>query len=208
MKSIIAFGDSITFGRFDESKGGWVSRLKKYYEDQDIYHAVYNQGVPGDTSKGLLKRIDIECVSRARYVWEGEKHLILIAVGINDSRGFESPENLDVPPKEYEENIIKIIEIAKKHTKEIAIIGITPVDEIMTNPFENTYFTNSRIEEYNQILKNISEKYEIPFIDLYEPMIKADHTKLLADGVHPNPKGYDLMFDTIKSKLIESKLID
>ena len=104
MKSIIAFGDSITFGRFDKSRGGWVSRLKKYYEDQDIYHAVYNLGIPGDNSKGLLRRIDIECSSRAIYFWESDEHLILIAIGINDLRGFDSPDNLDIPPKEYKKN--------------------------------------------------------------------------------------------------------
>ena len=207
MKSIIAFGDSITFGRFDESKGGWVARLKKYYEDQDIYHAVYNQGVPGDNSKGLLQRIDVECISRARYVWDGDKHVILIAIGINDSRGFETPDNLDVPPDEYEKNVRQIIEIAKKHSKEIAIIGITPVDEKITNPFENTYFTNARIEEYNKILKTIAEENKIPFIDVYNEMKNQDYTKLLADGVHPNSKGYDFIYGVVKDKLLKTKLI-
>lgn len=201
MKTIIALGDSITFGRFDESKGGWVSRLKKYYESKDIFHAVYNLGVPGDNSKRLLQRIDIECSSRARYIWKEDKHLILIAIGINDSRGYESPDNLDVPPEEYEENVLKIISIAKKHTKDVAIIGITPVDESITSPFENTYFTNVRIEEYNDILKTICKKEKILFIDIYNEMKKTNYTKLLADGLHPNSAGYDKMYEIIRMNI-------
>lgn len=143
MKSIICFGDSITFGRFGK---GWVSHLKDYYESSDIYHAVYNLGIPGENSGGLLKRIDNECSCRALYKYEGDKHLILIAIGINDLRGIDSPDNFDVSPEEYKENVLKIISIAAKHSQNIAVIGITPVDENLTNPFENTYFTNARVE--------------------------------------------------------------
>ena len=207
MKSIIVFGDSITFGRFDESNGGWVARLKKYYEDQDKYHAVYNQGVPGDNSKGLLERIDVECVSRARYVWDGDKHVILIAIGINDSRGFDTPDNLDVAPKDYEANVRQIIEIVKKYSPHIAILAITPVDETVTNPFENTYFTNARIEEYNHILKTLAVENNILFVDVYNQMTRLDYTTLLADGVHPNPTGYDFLYKIVKTALVENKLI-
>ncbi|MBD3318740.1 hypothetical protein GF342_02420 [Candidatus Woesearchaeota archaeon] len=207
MKSIIAFGDSITFGRFDHSAGGRVGRLKKYFEDQDSYHAVYNQGVPGDTSRGLLQRIDVECKARAKYVWEGDKHIILIAIGINDSRGIDAPENVDVPLTDYEKNVQEILSIARKHSTIIVVIGITPVDEDITNPFENTYFTNEKIEEYNEMLKTICKNQQIPFVDVYSEMKSKEYNTLLADGVHPNYKGYDLLYKIIRKKLIIKKAI-
>lgn len=208
MKSIIAFGDSITFGRFDNSRGGWVGRLKEYFESKDIYHAIYNQGVPGDTTRGLLKRIDTECIPRAKYVWPEDKHIILIGIGINDTRALKTPDNIEVRPDEFEKNIRQIIEIAKKHSKEIAVVGITPLDESVTRPFEDTYFTNARVEEYNELLKAVSKENDILFIDIYTELIGEEYTELLADGLHPNPEGYDFIYNIIKNRLIEKGLLE
>ena len=37
MKGILAFGDSITFGRGVVPSKGWANRLKTYFESQDFY---------------------------------------------------------------------------------------------------------------------------------------------------------------------------
>ncbi len=148
----------------------------------------------------------MECDARAKYIWKGDKHLILLAIGINDTRGIDSPDNIEVSAEEYQKNMRQIIKIAKKHTKDVVIISLTPVDESITNPFENTYFTNSRVEEYNEVLKKLCEEEKLPFIDVYHEI--KDKTELLEDGLHPNSEGYEMMYSIIKDFLVENKFIE
>jgi lysophospholipase L1-like esterase len=39
-------------------------------------------------------------------------------------------------------------------------------------------------------------------------MSKENYLSLLDDGLHPNSKGYDFMYENIKQFLIENKLIE
>jgi lysophospholipase L1-like esterase len=207
MFGILVFGDSISFGRGESPSIGWSGRLKNYFEVQEFHNCLYELGIPGDTTISLLQRFEIEIKSRINYIRQGDKFIVMIAIGINDSRGLGSPNNLEIPPRKFESNISKLIQIAKKYTKDIVIIGLTPVDETLTNPFENTYFTNNRIKEYDMLLKKTSLNNKIYYINLFNPISKLNYKKLLADGVHPNKKGYQEIYTIIKEDLIRKKLI-
>lgn len=63
MFGILCFGDSITVGRGELPNIGWVGRLKNEVEGREC-RSVYALGIPGDTSKDLLQRMDVECKSR------------------------------------------------------------------------------------------------------------------------------------------------
>jgi lysophospholipase L1-like esterase len=195
MKGILCFGDSITFGMGEN--GGWAGRLKKYFEPKGDHNAVYNLGIPGDTTTGLLKRFDKEAGSRVRYCWPGDKYLIVIAVGVNDTRGLNHPDKLQTKPEQFKKNIAKLIKKAKKYTKHIKFVGLTPVDEDITYPYEDTYFLNKRIKEYDKIIKDACRKSKVGYIDLFNQMKK----NLLDDGLHPNSKGFDFIFKIIKKNL-------
>ena len=208
MFGILVLGDSITFGRGESPTYGWSGRLKEYFEAQEFHNCLYNLGLPGDTSTNLLKRFETEIKSRARYVRPGDKYLILIGIGINDSRGIDTPNNLETSPEKYKMNVEKLVKIAKKYTKDVVLLELTPVDESITNPFEDTYFTNSRIQEFNSILKDVSQKENILFLELFNEIYSTNYKEKLVDGVHPNSSGYELMFKIIKEYLLEKKLIN
>jgi len=57
IKTISVFGDSLVYGMGDSHEGGWVSILQKKMKDDFIF---WNFGIPGDTSKDLLGRIEEE----------------------------------------------------------------------------------------------------------------------------------------------------
>lgn len=78
MSTICVFGDSIVWGEGDPVGGGWVSRLKRYYEEHNCGVSVYNLGIDADTSEWLLSRIESETLAR-------EPDIVVIAIGINDS---------------------------------------------------------------------------------------------------------------------------
>ena len=208
MYGILAFGDSITFGRGVVPSNGWTNRLKEYFESQDFYNVLYNLGIPGNSSTDLLKRFETEAESRVQYYFPDNKFVILIAIGTNDSRGLGSSDNIQTDPKDYENNICKLVEIAKIHTKEVVIIGLPPVDESLM-PFEDTYFNNKTIKLFNGILEKIAKNNKLLFCDVYSKFIEQkDYQKLLVDGVHLNDNGYKLMYNIIKKFLIKNKIMD
>jgi len=203
MKAILCFGASITFGRGDQVNGGWTGRLKKYWEANDYYNAVYNLGIPGNTTADLLERFETECKARAVKKRDDDKFVILFGIGTNDTKYIDNTDNAQTLPKEFEENINKLINIAKKYSDKIGVIGLIPVNESKTNPYENTYFFNKRIKEFNSIMKKCCKNGSIYFIDLFSKWESMKYNNLLGDGLHPNAKGYDLMFGQIKEFLVE-----
>jgi len=208
MFGILVCGDSTAFGRGESPNIGWVGRLKRYFEPQGFHNCLFNLGNPGDTSTKLLKRFETEIRSRIEYVYPGDKYIVMIAVGINDSRGLGSPNGLETKPDRFEKNISKLIQIAKKYTKHVVVIGLAPVDEDITKPFECNYYTNSQIQEYDEILKKSAENNKIYYLNIFNDISKLNYKKLLVDGVHPNKRGYEEMYKTIKNFLIKNKLIE
>jgi len=209
MFGILAFGDSIVFGRGNNIDRGWAGRMRKYFEAKDYYNGFYNLGIPGNSTADLLERIDTECKARIKINRQEDKFVVLIGIGINDSRLIGKLDNPQVKEDDFKNNILKLIKISKKYTEHVVFIGLTPVDESKTKPYEETYFLNERIEKFNEIIKESCAKNKILFVDMLDEIKnkKINFAKLLDDGLHPNAKGYEEMHKIIKKFLIENKLI-
>lgn len=196
MKGILCFGDSITFGRGEMPSIGWCGRLKDYFERKDFHNGVYNLGISGQTSTDLLKRFEIEADTRIRLHRVDNKYLILIAIGTNDCK-FDG-EIPRLSEDKFRENIKSLISKSKNFKADLGFIGLTCVDEERTTPFEETIFTNERVKLFNNIIKEECNSENVKFLDMYEMMLKENYKELLADGLHPNSKGYDFMVEKIK----------
>lgn len=197
MKAILCFGDSITFGVGEVPAVGWVGRLKNDFEIEEL-KAVYNLGIPGDTSTGLKKRIATECSLRCRRNHPSH-YTVIIAVGMNDIRSTDDFKT-QVEIGDFKSNVLGSIDVALESVDKVVLFGITSVDEMITMSWEGYAYTNTDILEYNQVLKEISEEKGVEFVDLFNSIedIKAD----LEDGLHPNSSGYDKMYKIIKEKLL------
>ncbi len=191
-KNICVFGDSITWGASDKEYGGWFNRLSLYYKNnspEDIY--LYNLGIPGDTTKELVLRLDNECKFR-------NPTSIIIAIGINDTALTN-----DYPSTSYDKfinNIHILINLSKKYTEDITFIGLTPVIEELVNREENNFgykFDNNKIIEYDNLIKNIATNNNLKYIYLYDKLSKDDISE---DGIHPNSNGHEKIFKVIKEQ--------
>jgi lysophospholipase L1-like esterase len=197
MDAILCFGDSITFGVGEMPTKGWVGRLKDYFEVKDQYNAVYNFGFCGHTSNDLLIRFETELKTRARIKRPTDHFTIIVAIGTNDSRIRDNKEEISLP--KFQNNIKKLIGISKKYSKDIIFLSLTPVNDKIAEIFDgNTSFSNERILKFNNLIKESCKTNTILFLDLFNPMKKEEHLKLLKDGLHPNSKGYNLMSQKIK----------
>lgn len=200
--NICIFGDSIAWGACDYEKGGWVERLKSYFMQNKEDVDVYNLGVSGNNTQDLLKRFDAEVDARKAEEFE----MVIFAIGINDSQYLNTRDNPSVSLKEFEENILKLMEKARKITKRLMFVGLTSVDEskVMPLPWDKIkYYENGIIKKYDQSISDACKRNNIPFVSLFELLEVSD----LEDGLHPNSSGHIKIFEKIKpevEKLITS----
>lgn len=193
---ITIFGDSITYGMWDKSSGGWTQRLRtKIESDNKNYYTLYSLGIPGDTSTGLINRFETEMDSRFSPFF---KNIIIFAIGINDSI-FQYGQNA-TPIEIFKQNLTTLLTQAKRYTESIVFLGLTRVDEnkIPQNkflPFET--FINSEIETYDNTIKDFCLTHNLTYIDIRNLLEEID----IDDGVHPNKLGHEKIAEVVKTKL-------
>jgi lysophospholipase L1-like esterase len=142
-----------------------------------------NQGISGETSEGLLNRLDL--------FDKTQPEVIFVLIGINDLiRGLSDETILT-----NQQQIVRYLRQVHPQAK-IVLQSILPHggqkatwerrDRLLSIP-------NSRIRELNQQLKAIAQEEEVSYLDLYplfadtEGNLKMD---LSSDGLHLNPQGY------------------
>lgn len=158
------------------------------------YHGVYNFGVCGETSTDIRKRVGIE-LSAVRPTH------VFLAFGINDSKYKDGAESPLVSLETFEENLLACIADARVYTDRIVLVGLTRVDERWRSPNQSR-FLNEVIAEYDVRIADIAREQNLQFIPMHDVLnIETD----LADGLHPNAKGYEKMFLRIREQISFSR---
>jgi acyl-CoA thioesterase I len=180
------WGDSITYGAGDREALGWAGRLRKAIENSRNDAEIYNFGVCGDTTEGLLKRFAVEAASI-------EPQVVLFAIGTNDVRCHAGEVESEVPLKQYQRNIEELVTLAKKHTQKICLVGLTQINEVHEKNVDPVY-RNAALATYNEFLRDYAARTGLTFINLWDV---TDVAIDLDDGLHPNAQGYQKMFERI-----------
>ncbi len=181
---ICVFGDSITWGAWDLELGGWVNRLRLYFDSKGNFDTdVYNCGVDGDYVVDVLKRFNVETEAR-------NPNVIILAIGINDTPHTSNPNG--TPLEKFETQYKELVEKAKKFTDKIVIIGLTNVDDEKTNGYKN-----ESIEKYNEIIKKLASEQNLSFVNVFGTLSISE----FEDGLHPNAKGHRKIFEKVKEVL-------
>lgn len=202
MAQIIIFGDSISFGMWDEM-GGWPVRLMQYFNKRVIdshleeFIATYVLGIPGNTSDDLILRFESEMNPRINTEQETS---IIFAIGTNDSHLINPGRKNAVALENFEHNLIRLYEMSRHYAKNVYFVGLPMVDEEKTEPLfwmhERSY-VNEEVKKYDAIVRKVSEELGVTFIDIYSEFEKQDHTKLLSDGLHPSSEGHRVIFEKV-----------
>jgi acyl-CoA thioesterase-1 len=188
---ICVFGDSITWGAGDTQHGGWVTLMRNYFEEQDKGVDVYNLGICNDTTAGLLERFEVETKAR-------KPSLIIIAIGINDERLTASTSSPATSIIEFEQNLAKLLSIARKFTSRVVFVGLTRVDETKTTPWEDgRLYTIESSTQYNLIVEKFCKENKLKFIPLEGVLGDGE----LEDGLHPNADGHAKIFNRIRPEV-------
>ncbi|WP_336963025.1 SGNH/GDSL hydrolase family protein [Chryseobacterium contaminans] len=209
MKKIVYglfFGDSITYGEYDGVFGGWVDILKRYalqkfHEGNGDELILFNLGIGGETTEGLLKRMPVELSARN----SADGNLVFISYGAND---LAIKEGVQVVNREkFKENMIRAVQQAQQFSNDIYLVSILPIAKHIDGVVVSSgkLRSNEEVIAYNDILKSIAADYSLGYIDFHSALLEDKEILLSADGVHPNEKGYGMMAE-IAIPIIEKYL--
>jgi lysophospholipase L1-like esterase len=142
-----------------------------------------NQGISGETSNGLLKRLDL--------FERTQPEVIFVMIGINDLiRGVSDEEILD--------NQRQIMSYLRKvhPTAQIVVQSILPhgaKETTWEGRAQLLAVANSRIRQLNQQLQSVAANEGVKYLDLY-PLFTSKQGNLrrefTTDGLHLSPEGY------------------
>ena len=159
---IVFLGDSITDG----------NEWNELFDNPNII----NRGVSGDSTEGILHRIDHICVLKPSKIF--------ILIGTNDlGQGKTIPTIIT----NYEQIISKIKQNSPQ-TK-IFVQSVFPVNENILQSKRK----NKDIVSLNSGLKKVAIKYNVTFINVYSDLVSTNHqlnSNFSYDGLHLNGKGY------------------
>lgn len=195
--NILVFGDSITYGAWDKEKSGWVNRLRLALENDNSnnYYTIFNLGISGDVTEGIKNRFDNECKIRFN---KNDNTIIIFSIGINDSQNIKDEDRVLLGT--FRNNVISLINSAKKYTDNILFIGLTKVDESKVTPLtwdkEKSYL-NTKIINFDKELKNICLENNVDYLYIYD-LLELEE---LFDGLHPNNVGHQKICDKVKTKI-------
>ena len=180
-------------------KGGIVFVGDSLTENYNVYefykgYDVYNRGIGGDTTVGLLNRMK-------ESVYDLSPRVVVLLIGIND---FQLVEGSSV--NTIFENINKIINNIHKNCPETKIIlqslyPISKEDNPKIDKLSVGSKDNANILRLNEMLKTISN---VNYLDVNSHLqdengnFKLDYTM---EGLHANSLGYTVITKLIKGEL-------
>ena len=171
-KTIVALGDSLTEGYGVKEKEAYPARLEKKLHEAGYRWRVVNIGKSGETSDETLERLE--------QVLDLNPSIVILEIGVND--GFRG-----VDPKTIRGNIEKIVHILKDRNITVVLAGMRMFDDIR--------------KDYNELFAGIypevAKKYSLILIPHFLKGVAGEPLLNRLDGIHPNPKGYRIVADTV-----------
>lgn len=199
MAQILCFGDSITQG-FVDQEGGWTQRMARRLDREATVpvgpttfpaHVTFNLGIAGETSAGLLARLEREVEPRLG----GDQAIIVIAVGVNETASEGGEE-------QFAANLDALVRLATRHTDEVLLVGLLPCDEARMQPAPwGDCYTNERIRAFNDVVVRSAGEHGVALLDCFDELLARDHAALLHDGLHPNGDGHQLIADRVHDRI-------
>jgi lysophospholipase L1-like esterase len=189
MHKICILGDSIAFGGGVDIAQSWAGLYRRYVEQQDQWSETYNLGICGETSAGLLKRVEVELAAR-------NPDIIVFEIGTNDSlfRGTVR----ETSDQQFVSNLQQIINVAKRFSPQIYFVGLVMGDERLTNPIVGSSskkcYNKTLMARFDLLLKMTTEDHAVTYIPLAHILNNND----FIDGLHPNAGGHDKIYQELK----------
>jgi acyl-CoA thioesterase-1 len=179
-QTILFLGDSLTEGYQLAKEDAYPSiverELKKTHKDVKVI----NGGVSGATSASAPKRLD--------WYLKAKPQIMVLCLGGNDGlRGTK--------PEVTEKNLSAVIEKAQQRDIRVILAGMK-MPTNMGGPYRT---------QFENIYPKLAKKYNLKLIPFILEGVGGNPSLNLPDGIHPNPKGHEIMAKTV-IKVLETEL--
>ncbi|MFL2105162.1 GDSL-type esterase/lipase family protein [Desemzia sp. FAM 23991] len=157
-----------------------------YFEWSEYFSevSVANRGISGDTSEGLLKRIN--------QVTKLNPKKVFLLIGINDIQQ-------DIPVETIVKNYINIIKSIKeaKTETQVYVQSVFPVagDLYENNQYKRSESINEAVAELNKRLAQLEGVTFINIADQFGNELAEEYT---VDGLHLSKEGYEVWLSEIE----------
>lgn len=179
-KTVLCLGDSLTEGYQLSKEEAYPFVIEKNLKSKYPDLKVINGGSSGATSASGLKRLD--------WYLQAKPDIMILALGANDGlRGLKLSET--------EKNLSLVIEKAQKRGIKVILAGMK-IPTNMGAPYRKTF---------ENLFIKLAEKYKIKLIPFLLEGVGGRPELNLADGIHPNAKGQEIIAKNIL-KVLEREL--
>jgi acyl-CoA thioesterase-1 len=169
---IAVLGDSLAAGYGLEPEQAFPVRLEAALKAQGRTVTVLNQGVSGDTTAGGLDRLD--------WMLADKPDIVLVELGGNDAlRGID--------PATTEKNLAAIVEKLQAAHVTVWLAGMMAPRNLGSD----------YVKAFDGLYKRIADKYKVPLYSFILDGVAQDPALNQADGLHPNPKGAQIVADKL-----------
>ena len=170
--TVLAFGDSVTFGTGAATGEDWPTVLAG-----QTGWRIENAGVPGDTAEAGKERIQA-------LLDELRPALVIIEIGGNDFLRRRLP-------KAVKEDVRRMIQAAKKAGAQVVLVAV---------PEFSLLGAVTRKPSDSPIYRELGDEEKIPVVsDVFSDIL--GRPELCVDQIHPNAQGYSQMASGILAYL-------
>lgn len=162
---IVFLGDSLI------ARGKWDKHLS--------IHKIENFGIDGDTTKGVLSRLELILNRKPKKVF--------LLIGINDFSGFDSIDEVFF-------NYKKIIEKIKQNNIEVIVVQLL---------YTQMHPYNKKVTSFNKLLLDYTKENSIKSINMNDDLSQDEYLKDIytTDGIHLNSYAYEIFANRLKKYL-------
>ena len=165
-------GDSLAAGYGVSPAQAMPARLEAALKKAGRNVAIINHGVSGDTTAGGLERID--------WMMADKPDIVIVELGGNDVlRGTD--------PATTERNLDGIITKLKAAGVTVWLAGM-----LAPRNYGSEY-----AQQFDGIYKRLADKHGVSLYPFFLDGVAADPALNQPDGIHPNPKGVDVIVERI-----------
>lgn len=180
--TILALGDSLTEGLGVANDDNYPAQLEIRLQEQGYKNAkVINSGLSGETSTGLVNRLD--------WVLQTKPDVTILTIGANDAiRG------IDVAT--VEANVRTAVKRLQDNGSEVILGGMQIYDNL----------GSEYVKSFAAIYPRVAEDMNVTLIPFFLEGVGGDPKLNQADAIHPTKEGYTIIVDDNILPILAPKL--
>src|SRR4051812_13800042 len=172
IRTIIAFGDSLTAGYGIDPARAFPALLQERLRSAGRPFTMINAGVSGDTTASALLRLP--------GVLARKPAIVIVALGAND--GLRC-----VPVMTMRQNLTKVIRETKASGARVILCGMEAL------PLYGWSYT---LDFHNAFI-SVAREHDVPLVPFFMAAVVGREELLLGDRVHPNAEGARVIADAV-----------